>query len=80
MTRSRLPRLRSGESADVTLLLEGTYPFVSGGVSSWVHQIITGIPERTFAVVFIGGSQSMYDRIRYELTPDGKVAHLIKSW
>jgi glycosyltransferase involved in cell wall biosynthesis len=74
MRRSKLPRLGSGGSADVTLLLEGTYPFVSGGVSSWVHQIITGTPERTFAIVFIGGSQSMYDRSRYELPRN--VVHL----
>ena len=31
--------------ADVGLLLEGTYPYVSGGVSSWVHQIINGFPR-----------------------------------
>ena len=39
---------------DVTLLLEGTYPFVSGGVSSWVHQIIRGLPEYSFSLVFLG--------------------------
>ena len=33
--------------ADVGLLLEGTYPYVSGGVSSWVHQIINGFPDLT---------------------------------
>ena len=25
-------------AADVCLVLEGTYPYVSGGVSSWVHE------------------------------------------
>src|SRR5206468_1935910 len=30
---------RRADKADVALLLEGTYPFVSGGVSSWVHQL-----------------------------------------
>lgn len=38
--------------ADVGLLLEGTYPYVSGGVSSWVHQIINGFPDLTFALLF----------------------------
>ena len=37
-----LPRLAPGQGADIGLLLEGTYPFVSGGVSSWVHEIISG--------------------------------------
>jgi glycosyltransferase involved in cell wall biosynthesis len=36
---------------DVCLLLEGTYPYVSGGVSSWVHDIIGGLPELKFHIV-----------------------------
>ena len=30
--------------ADVTLILEGTYPYVAGGVSTWVHQILGAYP------------------------------------
>ena len=41
---------------DVGLLLEGTYPYVSGGVSSWVHEIISGLPELTFGAIFLGAS------------------------
>jgi glycosyltransferase involved in cell wall biosynthesis len=67
MNRFRAPTLPAGGRADVTLLLEGTYPFVSGGVSTWVHQIIGGLPELTFAVVFVGGSPDRYDKLRYEL-------------
>jgi glycosyltransferase involved in cell wall biosynthesis len=54
-------------SADVCLLLEGTYPFVRGGVSSWVHQIISGLPELRFSLVFIGGSRRDYPEPRFEL-------------
>jgi glycosyltransferase involved in cell wall biosynthesis len=68
------PRLRAGEEADVALLLEGTYPFVSGGVSSWMHQIISHLPELRFALVFIGGSRESYGEARYPLPPN--VAHL----
>src|SRR5688500_19199303 len=39
------------KQADVCLLLEGTYPYVSGGVSSWVHDIIGGLPELNFHLV-----------------------------
>ena len=39
---------RHGELADVCLILEGTYPFVTGGVSSWTHQLITHLPELRF--------------------------------
>lgn len=53
--------------ADVALLLEGTYPFVRGGVSSWVHDILRGLPERTFSLVFIGSSPDAYGPPAYEL-------------
>lgn len=62
-----LPR---AESADVALLLEGTYPYIAGGVSSWVHQIIRGFPELRFAVVFLGSRPEDYGPIRYELPPN----------
>ena len=52
--------------ADIALLLEGTYPYVRGGVSSWVHQIISALPEIRFAVVFIGSDPSMYGSPQYE--------------
>lgn len=51
--------------ADIALLLEGTYPYVRGGVSSWVHQIISGLPEFRFAVIFIGGQREMYGSVQY---------------
>jgi len=40
---------------DICLLLEGTYPYVKGGVSSWIHQLISGLPEYSFHIVFLGG-------------------------
>ncbi|HTV21888.1 MAG TPA: GT4 family glycosyltransferase PelF [Polyangiaceae bacterium] len=60
--------------ADVCLLLEGTYPFVRGGVSSWVHQIISGLPELTFSLVFIGSRRADYAEQKYTLPKN--VAHL----
>lgn len=56
--------------ADVGLLLEGTYPYVSGGVSSWVHQIITGFPDLTFAICFIGSSPKDYGEKKFQLPPN----------
>ncbi len=52
--------------ADIALLLEGTYPYVRGGVSSWVHQIISGLPHIRFAVIFIGGEPELYGDIQYK--------------
>lgn len=52
---------------DVMLLLEGTYPFVSGGVSSWVNQIIRGFPEIRFGACFLGSRPEDYGKPRYAL-------------
>jgi len=53
--------------ADVALLLEGTFPYVSGGVSSWVNQIIRGFPELRFAIVFLGSRREDYGEPKYVL-------------
>jgi glycosyltransferase involved in cell wall biosynthesis len=66
-----LPR---ADKADICLLLEGTFPYVSGGVSSWVNQIIRGFPEYTFACCFVGSRPEDYGEMKYTL-PDN-VVHL----
>jgi polysaccharide biosynthesis protein PelF len=70
VTNPTLPTLPPDGQADVGLLLEGTYPYVSGGVSNWVHEIITGLPELTFGAVFLGASPETYGPIRYRLPPN----------
>ena len=64
--------IRHAQKADIGLLLEGTFAFVSGGVSSWVDQIIRGFPQFTFAVCFLGSQRKDYGEMRYEL-PDNLV-------
>jgi polysaccharide biosynthesis protein PelF len=54
---------------DVMLLLEGTFPFVAGGVSSWVNQIIRGFPNLSFGAVFLGSRREDYGEMRFAL-PD----------
>ena len=56
--------------AHVTLILEGTYPYVAGGVSSWVHQILCAYPDRRFALMHIGSHQGAYDKPLFELPPN----------
>lgn len=53
--------------ADVTLLLEGTYPFVRGGVSAWVHDLIQGLEQYRFALVCLGAEDASMRTLRYEL-------------
>jgi glycosyltransferase involved in cell wall biosynthesis len=60
----KVPKARE---ADIALLLEGTFPYVSGGVSSWINQIIRAYPEYRFAIIFIGSRRSDYKGFKYEL-------------
>lgn len=60
----------SPPKADVTLLLEGSYPFVRGGVSSWVHALIEGLPEIRFSLVHLGAEKTADEAIRYPLPPN----------
>ena len=69
MTATALPR---ADSVDVMLLLEGTFPYVSGGVSSWVNQIVRGFPEYRFGAVVLGSRPEDYGDMRYAL-PDNFV-------
>lgn len=57
----------TASQADIALLLEGTFPYVSGGVSSWVNQIIRGYPEYRFALIFLGSRREDYNGFKYEL-------------
>ena len=55
---------------DIIFLAEGTYPFVRGGVSSWIHQIISSLSEYSFGIIFIGSKKEDYGEILYELPPN----------
>jgi len=39
---------------DVCLIAEGSYPYVTGGVSTWTNDLIKGLPDLDFAVVQVG--------------------------
>ena len=71
---SAAPAFPSAASCDIMLLLEGTFPYVSGGVSSWVNQIIRGFPEYSFGVCFLGSRREDYGDMRYQLPAN--VVHL----
>lgn len=41
----------------ICLVLEGSYPYVHGGVSTWMHQYITEMKEHEFIVWVIGANE-----------------------
>ncbi len=59
---------------DVLMTTEGTYPFVTGGVSTWAHQLVTGLSEKRFVVYSVVANTNM--AARYESPPN--LAHVVQ--
>ena len=51
----------------ICLILEGCYPFINGGVSTWMHQYITEMPEHEFVLWVIGAKAEDRDKFVYTL-------------
>ena len=60
--------------ANVCLLLEGTFPYVRGGVSTWVKQMIEGMPELSFSIIYLGADRTTHPQPAYTLPEN--VVHL----
>lgn len=51
----------------VCLIAEGCYPYVVGGVSSWIHSMINAFPQVEFSLIAILSDRSMRGKFVYEL-------------
>ncbi len=51
----------------ICMVAEGCYPYVVGGVSSWIHSIIKAFPEHEFVVLAILANRSFRGKFAYEL-------------
>lgn len=51
----------------ICIVAEGCYPYVVGGVSSWVHSMIRQFPDYQFVVLSIVANRSYRGRFAYEL-------------
>ena len=60
---------------DVMFILEGTYPYVSGGVSSWVHALISGMPNLKFGIIYLSEAYRDDRPFKYQV-PDNVVCLL----
>jgi hypothetical protein len=56
----------------VCFVLEGSYPYITGGVSSWVHDLIKGMPDIDFVIFSISPEEEQ--TLKYEL-PENVVEH-----
>ena len=68
---SRTTNSSKDACADVCLILEGTYPYVSGGVSSWTHALIRAQSHLKFTLVTLLADDSNLEE-KYEV-PDNVV-------
>jgi len=59
--------------SDVCLILEGTYPYVTGGVSTCVYQLIKNTPFINYSIVYIGGSENHDAEYRYPIPENVKL-------
>lgn len=59
----------------ICLILEGCYPYVTGGVSSWTHQLINALPEHEFVLWTVGADAKDRGKFVYELPPNVAEVH-----
>jgi len=62
----------------IALLAEGSYPFVTGGVSTWCDQLIRGLPEHEFEVVAVAGNSR--EQPALELPPNVRDLSVVALW
>ena len=61
----------------ICLVLEGCYPFINGGVSTWMHQYIIEMPEHEFVLWVIGAKSEDRDKFVYKLPENVTEVHQV---
>ena len=51
----------------ICIVAEGCYPYMVGGVSSWVHSMIRQFPDYKFIILAIVANRSFRGKFKYEL-------------
>jgi glycosyltransferase involved in cell wall biosynthesis len=54
----------------IILVAEGSYPYVAGGVASWVQMLVEAMPEHEFEIIAISSSRKEERTCKYELPPN----------
>ncbi len=68
----------------ICIVAEGCYPYVVGGVSSWIHNLIKSFPNLEFVVLAIVANRSFSGNFVYELPENVTEVHELyledKEW
>ena len=59
----------------VCIVAEGCYPYVVGGVSSWIHSLIKLFPKTEFVILAIVANRSQRGKFVYELPENVSEVH-----
>lgn len=51
----------------ICIIAEGCYPYVAGGVSSWIQMLINGMPEHEFVICTIAANMDQKGKYKYEI-------------
>lgn len=51
----------------ICIIAEGSYPYVTGGVSSWIQSMIKDMPEHEFIIYAISPEKKQRGQFKYEL-------------
>ncbi|MCP3774142.1 GT4 family glycosyltransferase PelF [Paenibacillus sp. MZ04-78.2] len=54
----------------ICIIAEGSYPYITGGVSSWIHSLTTDLPEFEFVILAIGAEEKQRGQFKYKLPPN----------
>ena len=56
----------------ICIIAEGCYPYVVGGVSGWIHNLVKSFPEHEFIILGIIANRTQSGQFQYEL-PDNVI-------
>ena len=59
----------------VCIVVEGCYPYMAGGVSSWVHGLIQSFPTLEFVILTIISNRSLSGKFTYQLPENVTEVH-----
>lgn len=59
----------------ICLIAEGSYPYVTGGVSSWIQTLMTSMPDVEFVLYTIAADTKQKGKFKYELPPNLVLVH-----
>jgi glycosyltransferase involved in cell wall biosynthesis len=61
---------------DVCLVVEGSYPYVTGGVSAWTHDLLDGLCDVSFAIAHVGHEREGEQGAVYRMPDNARLVHV----